>query len=86
MGNQINPLLGFCDAYTCLAPMIDTDIYIRWLMAEIQRLDCRIHTATIASPLDAQEASLLREYGVDAIVNCAGLGARASSGARSTEL
>ena len=34
--NGINPALGLRDAYTLLAPMIDTDVYMRWLEGEVR--------------------------------------------------
>jgi D-amino-acid oxidase len=71
----INPDLGLRDAYTYLAPMIDTDVYMHWLLGEVRRAGCRIVEGTINGPLREQEQTLARVYGADAIVNCAGLGA-----------
>ncbi len=73
--NGINPELGLRDAYTHLAPMIDTDVYLRWLLDESRRAGCRIVEHRIAGPLRKQEEALCRQYHADAIVNCAGLGA-----------
>lgn len=72
----INPGLGLQDAYTHLAPMIDTDVYLCWLLHEVQRQGCRIVQRTIAGLLRDQEDALLREYSADVIVNCTGLGAK----------
>jgi D-amino-acid oxidase len=74
--NLVNPRVGLQDAYTYLAPMIDTDVYMRWLLGEARRVGCRMLEGKLTGPLSAQEESLARQYGVDAIVNCAGLGAR----------
>jgi D-amino-acid oxidase len=74
--NGINPALGLRDAYAHLAPMIDTDVYMRWLLEQARAAGCRIHNDKITGPLSVQEEILARRYGVDAIVNCAGLGAR----------
>jgi D-amino-acid oxidase len=74
--NQVNRGLGLRDAYTHLAPMIDTDVYMRWLLGEARRRGCRILEGKIKGPLREQEETLARKYGVDAIVNCAGLGAQ----------
>ncbi|MFI5455929.1 MAG: FAD-dependent oxidoreductase [Isosphaerales bacterium] len=73
--NGINPELGLCDAYTHLAPMVDTDVYMHWLLGEVRRAGCRIIQRRLAGSLREQEEALEREYGVDAIVNCTGLGA-----------
>jgi D-amino-acid oxidase len=73
--NGVNPDLGLRDAYTYLAPMIDTDVYMRWLLGEVRRAGCRIVEGKITGPLREQQEALAREYGADAIVNCAGLGA-----------
>lgn len=77
--HKVNPA-GIEDAYTHLAPMIDTDAYMRWLLAEVRKAGCRIVERQVAAPLSAQEASLLHEFDADAIVHCTGLGARELTG------
>jgi D-amino-acid oxidase len=74
--NGISPRLGLCDAYTHLAPMIDTDVYLRWLLGEVRRAGCCVVEGQVAGPLAGQEESLARAFGADAVVNCAGLGAK----------
>jgi D-amino-acid oxidase len=74
--NKVNVKFGVRDAYTYLAPMIDTDVYLRWLLREVRRAGCRIHEAKITGPLREQEQTLARQYGAEAIVNCTGLGAK----------
>ena len=74
--NGVNPELGLRDAYTHLAPMVDTDVYMRWLLGEVRKAGCRIVELKISEPLSAQAESLARQFEVDAIVNCAGLGGR----------
>lgn len=74
--NAVNPASRVQDAYRHLAPMIDTDAYMRWLLDEIRRAGCRVVETKIETRLRDQEDTLNREYGVDAIVNCTGLGAR----------
>ena len=32
--NRVGPGLGLRDAYSYLVPMIDTDVYMRWLLDE----------------------------------------------------
>jgi D-amino-acid oxidase len=72
----VNPRLGLSDAYTHLAPMVDTDTYLGWLLGEVRKAGCRVLTGQVAGPLAGQEEALARQYGVDAVVNCTGLGAR----------
>jgi D-amino-acid oxidase len=73
--NGINPALGLRDAYAHLAPMIDTDVYMRWLQQEARRAGCRLFERKLTGWLRDQQDSLAQEYGADAIVNCTGLGA-----------
>jgi D-amino-acid oxidase len=73
--NGINPALGLRDAYTFLAPMIDTDVYMTWLLSEVRRTGCRIVERRLTGPLREQEAALKRQFEITAIVNCSGLGA-----------
>jgi D-amino-acid oxidase len=70
----INPELGLQDAYTHLAPMVDTDTYLQWLLRETRQKGCRVVEGKIRGLLSAQAESLAREFGAAAIVNCAGLG------------
>jgi D-amino-acid oxidase len=70
----VNPDLGLQDAYTHLAPMVDTDTYMQWLLRETRKKGCRVVEGKIRGLLAAQAESLAREFGADVIVNCAGLG------------
>jgi D-amino-acid oxidase len=74
--NHVNPAGGICDAYAHLAPIVDTDAYMAWLLDQVRRAGCRVVCRKIAGHLVEQEASLRQEFGADAIVNCSGLGAR----------
>jgi D-amino-acid oxidase len=74
--NQVNPELGLRDAYTHLAPMIDTDIYLRWLFAQVRAAGGRVERGKVTGPLRQWEEPLARRYGAEILVNCAGLGAR----------
>ncbi len=78
--NGVNPRLGFPDAYSYLAPMIDTDAYMHWLLGEAQKAGCQIIESQVTGSLREQESLLTRRYGVDAIVNCTGLGASELTG------
>lgn len=75
-GHGVNPNLGLRDAYTHLAPMVDTDVYLGWLLAETRGAGCRILEGKVAGPLREQQEALARAYGAEVIINCAGLGAR----------
>jgi D-amino-acid oxidase len=82
----INMQLGYRDAYTHLAPMVDTDVYLDWLSSEVQRAGCRVTEGKVVGSLRSQEQMLLREYEAEAIVNCTGLGARELTGELVTPL
>ncbi len=73
--NGVNPGLGLREAYTYLAPMIDTDVYMHWLLDRVREAGCTIEERRVTGPLRGQEEALLRQYGALAIVNCTGLGA-----------
>lgn len=67
---------GVVDAYSYLAPTIDTDWYLAWLARQAELAGVTVTRRTISGPLAEQEDQLLDEYGVGLIVNCTGLGAR----------
>jgi D-amino-acid oxidase len=70
----ISPTFGVVDGYRHLAPMIDTDAYMRWLLAEVLRTGVSVERRRIAGPLRERRACLLDEYGADVVICCAGLG------------
>ena len=72
----MNPDLGLQDAYMHLAPMVDTDTYMQWLLRETRKEGCRAVEGRLKGLLSAQAETLAREFRVEAIVNCAGLGSR----------
>ncbi|HEY7314328.1 MAG TPA: FAD-dependent oxidoreductase [Gemmataceae bacterium] len=74
--NGVNPRLGLCDAYAHLAPMIDTDVYLSWLLGKALRAGCRVVEGKVTGRLVGQEETLARTFGAGVVVNCAGLGAR----------
>ncbi|XP_033112020.1 probable D-amino-acid oxidase [Anneissia japonica] len=73
---NVNRNYGVKDAYSHISPVVDTTQMMKWLYKQ-----CKDHGATFfkrrvnGSLLD-QVDTLLVEYDVDFIVNCAGLGAR----------
>ncbi len=78
--NGVAPDAGVVDAYRHLAPMIDTDWYLNWLMIEVRAAGCTVLTTRIAGCLTECEADVLRRFGCSAIVNCSGLGSIDLSG------
>jgi D-amino-acid oxidase len=72
--DEINPLYGVVDGYRHLAPMIDTDVYMHWLMAEANRLGIAVQQRRITGPLREQRPALLAEYDADVLICCTGLG------------
>jgi D-amino-acid oxidase len=80
--NGINPELGLRDAYSHLAPMVDTDRYMRWLSDEVRSAGCRVVERRLSGSLIDQAEALEREFDADALVNCTGLGARELTGDR----
>ena len=70
----INPKTGMVDAYCHEAPMVDTDIYMEWLLKEVLGLDVEVLQAEITETLSDIEEMLLEQYSCDYIVNCSGLG------------
>ena len=73
--NGVSPTAGVRDAYTYLAPMVDTDTYLAWLTDQAVAAGCRIVQSRVDGDLAEREQQVLDRYGADAIVNCAGLGA-----------
>jgi D-amino-acid oxidase len=74
--NAVNPSAGVRDAYSYLAPMIDTDAYLNWLRDEATQAGCRIVQTRIEGDLATRQRQILDSFGVDAIINCTGLGSR----------
>lgn len=72
--NGINPNLGLQDAYTYLAPMIDTDVYLPWLYHQSQQAGVIVGQKRISGALKDLEPEIKQEFNVDLIVNCTGLG------------
>jgi D-amino-acid oxidase len=72
--NKISEKMNLKDAYSHLAPMIDTDVYMSWLLKEINKAGCHIIHRRISGNIIEQEEALKKEFQADVIVNCAGLG------------
>ncbi|MCH9637906.1 MAG: FAD-binding oxidoreductase [Betaproteobacteria bacterium] len=65
---------GIKDAYQLMAPMVDTDVYMQWLLAKVKKMGCEIIQERIALNLIEHEQTLLDRFQCAAIVNCSGLG------------
>jgi D-amino-acid oxidase len=68
------------DAYTHLAPMIDTQRYLGWLLEQAMRAGCQVVQDRIEGDLAEQSQQILDRFSAHAIVNCAGLGSVALTG------
>ena len=55
--------------------MVDTDVYMQWLLGEVRRRGLPHRRAEDQRAARRQAEALARQFEVDAIVNCAGLGA-----------
>ena len=73
--NGVNPDAEMADAYTFLAPMVDTDRYMSWLHRQATMVGCTLLIRRISGDLRTQEQPLRQEFGAHLIVNCTGLGA-----------
>ena len=71
----ISPDHGVVDAYELLAPVIDTDHSMEWLMALIRSKGAKFCTENINHDLFTQEEALLDRFAADVLVNCTGLSA-----------
>jgi D-amino-acid oxidase len=72
----VNPGIGLKDAYSYLAPMVDTDAYMSWLLRQVREAGSGVIQARLEGDLRPQEQELKREFGADVVINCAGLGSR----------
>jgi glycine/D-amino acid oxidase-like deaminating enzyme len=72
--HNIDPTFGAVDAYEHLAPVIDTDRCMAWLMELVQSKGAKLVTEMIRGDLFAQEDDLLGRFHANAIVNATGLG------------
>src|SRR5207302_4177412 len=73
--HHVGPRSGVVDAYGHAAPMIDTDVYMDWLMSQVTAAGCTVVRGRISGSLRERETPLRRLFDADCIVNCTGLGA-----------
>ncbi|KAI1389236.1 FAD dependent oxidoreductase [Hypoxylon trugodes] len=76
----IDPSYGAVDAYELLAPVIDTDKAMGWLMELVESKGANLITETIQDDLVEIEDSLLSRFEADVIINCTGLQAQELAG------
>ena len=69
----MNPAYGAVDAYEHLAPIIDTDVCMKFLQELVTSKGATLITRTIKGDLFDQEASLRSEFSADVLINCTGL-------------
>ncbi|KAF9260808.1 FAD dependent oxidoreductase [Marasmius fiardii PR-910] len=70
---NIDPEHGGVDAYEIMAPIIDTDRAMGWLMELVKAKGGKMITETIHGDLLRQEQGLRERFQVEAIVNCTGI-------------
>ena len=70
---RVDPSYGAVDAYEHLAPIIDTDQSMKWLMRLVEQKGAKFITRNIKGDLFHQESTLRAEYNVDVIINATGL-------------
>ncbi|KAF3761687.1 FAD dependent oxidoreductase [Cryphonectria parasitica EP155] len=80
---RVDPTYGAVDAYELLAPIIDTDQAMMWLMSVVLSKGAATVTETITGDLIDQEETLRARFGADAIVNATGLSGTELAGDKS---
>ncbi|KAK0486104.1 FAD dependent oxidoreductase [Armillaria novae-zelandiae] len=81
--HAVNQNAGVVDAYSHLAPVIDTDAYMVWLHELVEAKGAELITRRIEGDLLDSEAKLLEAYGAVAIVNATGLNSFEAAGDKS---
>jgi glycine/D-amino acid oxidase-like deaminating enzyme len=71
--HNLNPEYGVVDAYKHLAPVIDTDQAMSWLMGLVEAKGAKLVTERIHGDLLDNEDKLRNRFGADVIVNATGL-------------
>ncbi|KAH9896267.1 FAD dependent oxidoreductase [Xylariomycetidae sp. FL2044] len=69
----VDPSYGAVDAYELMAPIIDTDKAMHWLMDLVESKGASFVTETVNGDLTAMEDSLRSRFSADVIVNCTGI-------------
>jgi D-amino-acid oxidase len=71
-----NQNIGLKDAYSYIAPMVDTDTYMEWLMREVKTAGSAVVEGKVEGDLKSIEQHLKRKFRADVVINCAGLGSK----------
>ncbi|KJZ71555.1 hypothetical protein HIM_09024 [Hirsutella minnesotensis 3608] len=75
-GVNVEAYGGLKDAYEHLAPIIDTDVAMAFLMRLVRSKGAKLHTDSVIGDILNHESHLLHIYDADAIVNATGMAAR----------
>lgn len=79
---RVDPAYGGVDAYELAAPVIDTDVAMKWLMELVQAKGAQLRTETLHEDLLNLEHELRYKHGADVVVNCTGLAGAQLAGDR----
>ncbi len=71
---------GIKDAYKHMSPMVNTDVYMKWLLKHAIEIGCEILQEKITVNVVENEQELLHRFNAKAIINCAGLGSIVTTG------
>lgn len=71
----VNQEINLVDAYKHEAPMVDTDVYMPWLMKQAKGLGVKIIPYKVIGELKVIRHELCSKFNCNYIINCAGLGA-----------
>jgi D-amino-acid oxidase len=64
------------DIYSYISPIIDMDVYLKWLLRMLEKLGAVTYKKRISLNLTENQDAILREFQADLIINCSGLGAK----------
>ncbi|KAF9261193.1 FAD dependent oxidoreductase [Marasmius fiardii PR-910] len=78
--HNVDPVHGGVDAYGIMAPVIDTDTAMAWLMDLVKSKGAEMITETIRGDLLMQEHQLRERFGADIILNCTGIASAETAG------
>ncbi|KAI1374723.1 FAD dependent oxidoreductase [Hypoxylon crocopeplum] len=76
----VDPAYGAVDAYELMAPVIDTDKAMGWLMELVEGKGANLVTETLNDDLVEIEDELRERFDADVIINCTGLHAQVLAG------
>lgn len=80
---RVDPAYGAVDAYEHLAPIIDTDVCMKFLKELVTAKGAKLISRTITGDLCNQEDGLRAEFSADVIINCTGLAGTELAGDKS---